>query len=81
MHVDPIYPDSLKDQRISGIVTMEAHISADGTVTDVGVLASPHTDLTNAAFDAVRQWTFTPTLLNCTPIAVKMKVTINFVAQ
>jgi TonB family protein len=81
VHVNPIYPDSLKDQKISGVVTMEALIGPDGTNQDVRVLDSPHTDLSSAAIDAVRQWTYTSTLLNCTPIEVKMKVTMNFVAQ
>lgn len=30
------------------------------------------------AIDAVRQWRFTPTLLNGVPVAVKMGVTVNF---
>ncbi len=60
---------------------MEALIGTDGTIEDVSVLRSPHTDLSSAAVDAVRQWTFSSTLLNCMPIQVKMKVTTNFVAQ
>jgi TonB family protein len=60
---------------------MDALIGADGTVRDVRVLSSPHPDLDRAAVDAVRQWEFTPTILNCTPIDVRMGVTANFVAR
>jgi protein TonB len=34
--------------------------------------------LDQAALDAVRQWRFTPTLLNGVPVPVIMTVTVNF---
>jgi protein TonB len=34
--------------------------------------------LDQAAIDAVRQWTYTPTLLNGVPVPVIMTVTVNF---
>jgi protein TonB len=34
--------------------------------------------LDQAALDAVRQWEYTPTLLNGTPVPVIMTVTVNF---
>jgi protein TonB len=34
-----------------------------------------------AALDAVKQWTFTPTLLNGTAVPVIMTVTVNFTLQ
>ena len=36
---------------------------------------------TKAAVDAVRQWRFTPTLLNGQPVPVVMTVTVNFSLQ
>jgi TonB family protein len=60
---------------------MEALIGTDGTVREVHVISSPHPDLDRAATDAVRQWEFTPTILNCTPIEVRMNVTAAFVAR
>jgi TonB family protein len=79
--VRPVYPDSLKDSRIGGVVTLEAVIGTDGTIRDARVLNSPHPALESAAVVAVRQWQFSPTLLNCTPIEVRMNVTINFIVQ
>jgi Gram-negative bacterial TonB protein C-terminal len=32
----------------------------------------------SAAIEAVKLWKYTPTLLNCIPIEVQMKVTVNF---
>jgi protein TonB len=37
--------------------------------------------LDDAAVDAVRQWEFTPTLLNGAPMPVMMTVTVNFTLQ
>jgi protein TonB len=49
-------------------------------VTDAKVLRSiPLLDA--AALDAVRQWVFTPTTLNGTPVPVIMTVTVNFTLQ
>ena len=52
----------------------------DGTVQDAKVLRSiPLLDA--AALDAVKQWEFTPTLLNGVPVPVIMTVTVNFTLQ
>jgi protein TonB len=37
--------------------------------------------LDQAALEAVRQWEFTPTLLNGVPVPVIMTVTVNFTLQ
>jgi TonB family protein len=79
IHVNPIYPQSMKDAGIEGAVPLEAVIAGDGSVQTVRVLtAGVHPDLAIAAVDAVRQWKFEPTLLNGKPVPIKMKVTIEF---
>jgi len=56
------------------VVILEAIIGPDGKVTNVRVLRSiPSFD--QPAVDAVRQWEFTPTLLNNVPVPVIMTVT------
>jgi TonB family protein len=78
-HVNPVYPQSMKDAGIEGAVPLEAVIAGDGSVQTVRVLtAEVHPDLAIAAVDAVRQWKFEPTLLNGKPVPIKMKVTIDF---
>lgn len=79
--VKPVYPEAASSTHTGGVVTMEALIGTDGTVREVRVVSSPHPDLDRAATEAVRQWEFTPTILNCTPIEVRMKVTANFVVR
>jgi len=78
--VQPVYPAAAKSARVSGVVIVEATIGADGKVIDAKVLRSvPMLD--QAALDAVKQWEFTPTLLNGKPVPVVMTVTINFKLQ
>ena len=56
---------------------MEAVIGEDGRVRDTRVLRSiPLLD--EAALGAVRQWEYTPTLLNGAPVPIIMTVTVQF---
>lgn len=76
-NVAPIYPDIAKQARVQGIVILECTISPQGRVTDVKVLRGiPLLD--QAGIDAVKQWQYTPTLLNGVPVPVIMTVTVNF---
>jgi protein TonB len=75
--VQPIYPPIAQSARVSGVVILEAVIGADGRVADARVLRSiPLLD--QAAVDAVRQWVYTPTLLNGVPVPIIMTVTVTF---
>jgi protein TonB len=76
-NVNPEYPDIAKQARVQGVVILECTISPQGKVTDVKVLRGiPLLD--QAAIDAVKQWVYTPTLLNGVPVPVIMTVTVNF---
>lgn len=76
-------PHKVKDVRpgypgVSGNVQLAATIGTDGSVTDVQVVKADRPELAPAAIDAVRQWEFDSTLLNCVPIEVQMKVNVSF---
>jgi TonB family protein len=80
--VRPRYPENLEMAGEGGLVVLDATIGADGTVRETQpVDASVQPDLARAAMDAVRQWRYTPTLLNCVPIDVQMKVTVRFAVE
>ena len=79
--VRPIYPAALYDAGVEGRIVLDARIGTDGAVRDVRVVTGVQADLEAAAIDAVRQWRFTQTLLNCVPIEVSMTVHANFVAR
>jgi protein TonB len=62
---------------VQGVVILEATIGPRGDVTAVRVLRGiPLLD--QAAIDAVKQWTYEPTLLNGVPVPVIMTVTVNY---
>jgi protein TonB len=75
--VSPVYPDIAKQARVQGVVILECTISPQGKVTDVKVLRGIPL-LNESAINAVRQWVYTPTLLNGVPVPVIMTVTVNF---
>ena len=76
-NIDPVYPAVAQAARVSGVVILEAVIGPDGRVTNVNILRSVPL-LDDAAVAAVRQWEYTPTLLNGVPVPVIMTVTVNF---
>jgi len=75
--VEPVYPQIAQSARVSGVVIGEVTVGADGRVTEVKILRSVPL-LDQAAIDAVRQWEYTPTLLNGAPTPVIMTVTVAF---
>lgn len=80
VHVNPVYPPIAQSARVQGVVIVEARLEGDGSVGAARVLRSiPLLD--EAALDAVRQWRFTPTLMNGVPTPVIMTLTVNFVLQ
>jgi TonB family protein len=76
--VRPVYPENLQAAGVAGTVVLSATIGTDGMVKDAEVLKSAHPDLDLAAIEAVRQWQFDGTLLNCVPSEVTMNVSLNF---
>ena len=71
------YPQAALDAKITGVVTLEATVGVDGTITNVDVLKGVP-ELDDAAVTAVRQWRFEPVLLNGEPVPVIIVLTINF---
>ncbi len=77
VYVAPVYPLAARAAHKEGVVIIEATIDEQGNVTDTQLLRSiPLLD--EAALAAVRQWKFSPTLLNGTPVPIVMTVTVNF---
>jgi protein TonB len=75
--VAPVYPDIARSARVQGVVILEALLDEQGRVADARVLRSiPLLD--QAALDAVRQWEYTPVLLNGVPVPVLMTLTVQF---
>jgi periplasmic protein TonB len=75
--VEPVYPELARLAHISGAVILEATIDEEGNVADVRVLSGPML-LKDAAAQAVKQWKYSPTILNGEPIPILATVTIIF---
>jgi protein TonB len=75
--VAPEYPNIAVNAKVKGIVVLEAIVGPDGRVEEVKVLRSiPLLD--NAAIAAVRQWRYSPLLLNGKPERFVLTVTVSF---
>jgi len=76
-YVKPVYPPAALDARVQGVVILEVTIAADGRVRDARILRSIPT-LDQAALEAVRQWEYSPTIVDDVAVPVIMGVNVQF---
>ncbi|HWB83002.1 MAG TPA: TonB family protein [Bryobacteraceae bacterium] len=76
----PEYPALARQARITGTVTLQATVGADGRVKDVKILRG-HPLLQKAAIDAVKQWVYRPALLNGSPVDQETQIVLNFMGE
>jgi periplasmic protein TonB len=78
--VEPQYPPAAQQARVQGVVVLEATVDTGGYVQSAHVLrGSPL--LNDAAINAVKQWRYSPLILNGTPTPFILTVTVNFRMQ
>jgi protein TonB len=75
--VEPVYPDIAVLAHVTGVVILEATVNERGEVVNVVVLRSIKM-LDQAAINAVKQWRYSPVLLNGTPRSFVLTVTLSF---
>ena len=75
--VAPIYPEQAKSIGLQGIVKLAITVNEEGLVYEIEV-ESGHPILVEAAIEAVKQWQYSPTLLNGEPVAAQTMVTVIF---
>jgi len=81
LHVSPIFPAGL--QNASGIVVLEGRVGIDGFLSDLRDVTGSRSSAAHQAFlasalDAVRQWEFTPTLLNNVPVEANITIRVDY---
>lgn len=76
--VIPTYPALAKQVRVQGTVKLLGVISTEGRIEKLQVI-SGHPLLIQAAVDAVKQWTYRPTLLSGQPVEVMAPIDVNFI--
>ncbi len=77
-HVAPVYPAAARSMHVTGTVVLHAAVSQQGKIVDLFPIASPSSLLTGAAIEAVKQWTYTPFLLNGQPVKADTIISVNF---
>jgi protein TonB len=75
--VEPTYPPVAVAAKLTGTVILEVIVDEQGGVRDVTVLRSVGA-LDRAAIEAVKQWQYTPLVLNGIPTPFVVTVTLNF---
>ena len=78
--VEPSYPELAKRARVQGVVFLKITVDEQGNVSSWTVIRGSAL-LNQAAIDAVRQWKYSPTLLNGEPVPVVATITVHFRLQ
>jgi len=78
--VQPTYPPEARKQHVEGTVLMTADISEAGDVENVRLISGDPL-LAPAALTAVKEWKYTPYLLNGRAAKVETQVTVIFTLQ
>jgi periplasmic protein TonB len=76
-HVSPVYPEVAARAMVQGNVVVELQVNTQGRVTDAQVVKGIPL-LNEAALAAVRQWVYTPPLVDGVPVRLIMTVTVHF---
>jgi TonB family protein len=75
--VNPEYPQMARIAHIQGEVVLECVISKSGDVTSLRIVSGPPI-LAQSALDAVKQWKYSPFLVNGNPVKVETTITVIF---
>lgn len=76
----PVYPPQAQQAGVTGTVRLAVVIGKDGIVQNIQVIGG-HPLLVAAAMQAVKTWTYRPTLLNGQPVEVLTSVSVTFAGQ
>jgi protein TonB len=76
--VEPLYPPLAVRAHMTGVVILEATVDTDGKVVEATVLRSAGPLLDREALIAVKQWRYSPLLLNGRRESFVLTVTLSF---
>ena len=76
--IEPEYPPLAVNAHIQGVVILEATVGEDGDVMEVKLLRSANPLLDREAEKAVRQWRYSPVVLNGIRVPFILTVTLSF---
>jgi TonB family protein len=76
--VEPIYPTLARQMHRPGRVELRAIIATDGSIDSLRVVSGDPLFF-QSALEAVRQWRYTPTILDGQPVKVDTYITVTYV--
>lgn len=79
--VPPDYPNELRRDGVSGIVTVKCTIDAQGNVQDPEVEKSTNGAFDKPALTALKKWKFKPAKQDGSPVSIKVSIPIKFVFE
>jgi protein TonB len=78
--VEPVYPTLAKQLGRSGRVELKAIIATDGTIQSLQVVGGDPL-FYQSAMEAVRQWRYSPTVLNGQPVEIDTYISVIYTMQ
>jgi len=78
--VEPVYPTLPKQLGRSGRVELRAIIATDGTIQYLQVVGGDPL-FYQSAMEAVRQWRYSPTVLNGQPVEIDTYISVIYTMQ
>ena len=75
--VAPVYPNVAMSENLEGGVWVQVVLNKDGTVREIRDVQGP-CSLAKSAVEAVRQWRYSPTLRNGSPVEVLTEIGLDF---
>jgi TonB family protein len=76
--LSPRYPYAMRQREISGEVTVDFVVDAEGEVERTSAASSSQSEFEPAALEAVSRWSFTPGRKNGEAVSTHMQVTVRF---
>lgn len=77
-HVQPEYPPDARAKRVQGTVAFFAVIEVDGSLSHITLIHPSWPELENAAFQAISQWRYQPSICAGVPVRVETMISTDF---
>lgn len=76
--VPPVFPDEMRRDGVSGVVTVSILIDEKGNVTEPKVVKTTHEAFSQPALDALAKWKFKPAKQGGAAVAMRVNIPIQF---
>ncbi len=79
--IPPEYPSQMRDQKASGVVTVNCLIDEKGNVTESHIEKTTNEAFDKSALDAVKRWKFKPARQDGEPVSIRVSIPVRFVFE